>query len=112
MSSAPRSRTPRTPRLPDSQSDSKPGPTHSDVRSAYAAKLADVSANSYDFSNLKIHLKPQKLSKHMFAGQNGVGHVALEFLAHVPPRVSADDSAYSWPHPVEELASDCSDSEL
>jgi len=83
-----------------------------DVRNAYAAKLADVNSQSYDFTNMKIHLKPLKLSKHMFDGQNGVGHVALEILAHVPPRVTADDSSYSWPHPVDDVASDCSDSEL
>jgi hypothetical protein len=29
----------------------------SDVKSAYAAKLSDVNSQSYDFSNLKIHLK-------------------------------------------------------
>lgn len=86
---------------------------YTDVRNAYAAKLAEVNANSFDFSNIKIHLKPQKLSKHMFEGKAGVGHVALQVLAHMPPRVSADDSAYSWPHPIEEdLGSDCSDSEL
>jgi hypothetical protein len=83
-----------------------------DCRNAYASKLSEVNSQSYDFSNLKVHLKPLKLSKHMFNGNNGVGHVALEIMAHVPPRVNSNDAEYSWPHPVAEMESDCSDAEL
>jgi len=70
----------------------------SDCRNAYAAKLADVNSQSYDFTQLKVHLKPLKLSKAMFHGMNGAGHVAIEILCHMPPRVNADDSNYAWPH--------------